>query len=143
MSWWTPEILQEGSMRCKMRNYTLLKAPIRNILTEELKTREELSQILPVLSKCRQSFEDQEVNLRIESISDFSIVCVQLMRSLAIEVPCSIKTVLRQLCVPNVSHFIHFLFIPQCHPSPIPVKILSNCCFCVKLVFISCLFAVV
>ena len=40
--------------------------------------------------------------------------------------------------VPNVSSFTYYSVISESYPSPIPVEFLSNCCFLVKLVLISC-----
>lgn len=62
----------------------------------------------------------------------------QHIRQLVNKLKFSLPRILRQ-CVPNVSLFIHFSVTPDLYPSPIPVKVLSNCCFYVKLVLISCL----
>ena len=98
-------------MRCKMSNYTLLKAPLFNILNGELKTREESSQIRQNLYEFGQSSKDQE-HIK-ETLSDFRYGLAQLIHFLTTDVMnytrigyLLVLTTLRQLCV----HFASPLF---------------------------------
>ena len=90
----------------EMNKLTLLRTLKRHIPTEELITREESSQIRQSLYDFMQPFEHHETDLIIESISDLTIKCVELMCILVIEVLNSIRTVFHGLCV----HFASTLF---------------------------------
>ena len=105
--------LRKSLFQDKMSNFTLLKTPYWNIPNRELKTREELSEIRQALYEFGQSIGDKGTDLIIESISDLTFECVELMCILALEVLNSIKTVLRPLCV----HFASTLFTHSlpCH----------------------------